>query len=131
MKKNKIVLLLVLSSILITSGCSHFHLNFRDFLGDSIKDLKRARSTGKVQIFDGSYSEVFSKITTKLEKKSIKIYLSNEKEGYIITMGFTKQVNTTRVGIFFEDEEDNKIKVTLSSLSEGALVKAEKIIFGQ
>ena len=71
----------------------------------------------------------FFSVRSKLENNGLKLHQVNEGKMYIVAMGFEKQVDTTRVGIFFEAEGDNKTRITLSSLSKNALSKAEKIVF--
>jgi hypothetical protein len=94
------------------------------------RDLVKAKADGKVKVIALSYDEAFSKVLSILEANKLKIYQMDEKNGYIVAMGFPRQTNTTRVGIFFESEGDNKTRITLSSLSTTALIKAESIIFG-
>jgi hypothetical protein len=45
-------------------------------------------------------------------------------------MGFHKQTDTTRVGVFFNSLSGNETQITLSSLSDTALAKGAAIIFG-
>ncbi|MFH1837633.1 MAG: hypothetical protein ABH862_05935 [Candidatus Omnitrophota bacterium] len=127
MKKSVSIVLIVLLFAFIVSGCCRF--DSCSLLGTNISDLKQARSEGKFKIFDGKISDVFDQVKTKLENNDLKIYQMNKKDGYMVIMGLNKQVDTTRVGIFFEDAGNDQTKVTLSSLSHSALVKIEKMLF--
>jgi len=98
-------------------------------LARNISDLERAKTTGTSKTFDGGISEVFDSMLSKLKENKITVYMSDKKKGYIVAIGFPKQTDTTRIGIFFDDA-GGKTKVTLSSLSSSALIKAEGILFG-
>ncbi|MFH1665323.1 MAG: hypothetical protein ABIA77_04155, partial [Candidatus Omnitrophota bacterium] len=63
------------------------------------------------------------------KENKLTVYQSDKKAGYIVIMGFDKQVDTTRVGIFFDKVNDSRTKITLSSLSRSALSKASSIFF--
>lgn len=125
------ILVNVILASLFSSGCSHFSLDYRSFLGTSIKDLEQAKSSGKEKDVSLSYDDAFNSVTDILISRSITIYQSNMTKGYIIAMGFPRQTNTTRVGIFFDSIADNRTKITLSSLSHSALLKAEAMIFSE
>lgn len=126
MKKPLFILTSVFLSAAMLSGCC---LNPFSLAGKNIDDLKKARSEGVSKIVQGSVSEVFDKVKAKLENNLLKVYQADKKKGYIIAMDFKKQVNTTRVGIFFEPQGENQTKITLSSLSNTCLKKAEELIF--
>lgn len=129
MKINVFIVFFIISALLFSSGCSGFNFDLRSLTGNNIKDLERAAETsGKTKLFTGTYPVVFAKITDMLTSNNITIFQSNEPEKYIVAMGFPKQNDTTRVGIFFEDTGSG-IKVTLSSMSTSALIKAEKMLF--
>lgn len=130
MKITIALALSVLLTVSFASGCAHYSTNFKSLLGTNISDLEKMRSSGKTETVPLSYSDAFNKVTEILKNNELIIYQSNREKGYIVAMGFPKQTNTTRVGIFFESETDSSTKITLSSLSSTALVKAEGIIFG-
>ncbi len=129
MKKTINLILATMLFSLICSGCANLSLDPQALAGRSIKDLEKARSTGKEKTLPLAYDTAFSTVTKILKKNGLAIYQSDKEKGYIVAIGFPQQVNTTRVGIFFESPAPDKTRITLSSLSSTALVKAETIIF--
>ena len=130
MKNIIITLLFVFVLVSLSAGCSYYSTDLKAFLGISIRDLEKARDHGNKQIFPMSFETAFGKVKEIIEVNNLTIYQINKKEGYIVAMGFPKQTNTTRVGIFLEPLSDNETEITLSSLSSTALEKATPIIFG-
>ncbi|MFC1480412.1 hypothetical protein ACFL5Y_03080 [Candidatus Omnitrophota bacterium] len=124
---TKTILPLVLASFLF-AGCASY--NLYSLAGTNIEDLEAARGQGKNKVFSLSYDTAFSKTTEILKNNGLIIFKSNRGKKYIVAMGFHKQTDTTRVGIFFDPLADGKTEITLSSLSSTALAKAVTIIFG-
>ena len=126
--KNLLALALSLC-ILTSAGCSGTKYNLASLAGLNVRDLEAAKDTGISKTFKMSHSEAFKNTVEILKTEKLTIFLSSEKRGYIVAMGFKEQVDTTRVGIFFDPVSETETKVTLSCLSSLALPKAEKIIF--
>ncbi|MGB2599609.1 MAG: hypothetical protein WBB86_08760 [Candidatus Omnitrophota bacterium] len=120
----------VLLASLLLSGCAHYSTDVGAFMGIGIQDLEKARKDGKVETFPIPFSVAFDEVTKILKDAKLTIYESSKKKGYIVAMGFHKQINTTRVGIFFESISENRTRITLSSLSSTALEEADAAVFG-
>ena len=120
----------VILIFLMCTSCANLPVDGKALAGISVKDLEEACSGGKEKTFSLSYAAAFDKVTKILRKNELTIFQSDKKKGYIVAMGFPRQINTTRVGIFFESLDDDNTKLTLSSLSSTSLVKAETIVFG-
>jgi hypothetical protein len=129
-KKTVILIPALLLTVILSGGCAHYSTDLNAFFGTGVRDLEKARAEGKEKVFPCSYDAAFEKVTEIMKKNKLTIYQSNKKEKYIVAMGFQKQIDTTRVGIFFEPVSDKETRITLSSLSSLALSKAEAIIFG-
>ena len=124
----------IMASILIvflTAGCASGSFNMASIAGLNIQDLKTARADGIKKTYPLPYDVAFDDITKILEKNELPVFRASRNEKYIVAMGFYQQVDTTRVGIFFERISDDVTEITLSSLSLTALTSAEKIIFGE
>ncbi len=121
--------IILLSAILLSSGCSTINCDIGSIAGTNLQDLKRARSEGISRISEVSLSEAFDDTSDILREKGLVIYQSSKKAGYIVFMGLARQNNTTRIGVFFESLDANKTKITISSLSSSALKQAESILF--
>jgi len=127
----------ILGSIFISSsllcGCAQFPftcLNLTPLAGFNIQDLKQAaRENGREKVVSMPYEVAFNKTLHILKTHGLTIYQNNMRSGYIVAMNFSKQVNTTRLGIFFESVDKNKTKITLGSLSTSVVQTGEKIIF--
>ncbi|MCK4852073.1 MAG: hypothetical protein KAS86_03065 [Candidatus Omnitrophica bacterium] len=120
--------IVLLSIVFLTGGCVSYPENMGDVFGVGHTDLEKARSTGITKEIDLPRDKTFDKITGILKAGGLTIYQSNPDKGYIIVMGFPKQTDTTRVGIFFESAGQGRTSVTLSSLSSTALKKADRLI---
>ncbi len=116
--------------IFLLGGCAHYSTDFKALIGTNVRDLEKARADGKKKTFPIPCDTAFDKVTAILENKGLTIFQTNRKKGYIIAMGFPKQTDTTRVGIFFEALPEGGTKITLSSLSSTALAKAVTLVFG-
>ncbi|MFQ5952671.1 MAG: hypothetical protein ACE5JK_04620 [Candidatus Omnitrophota bacterium] len=114
----------------LLSGCATFSTDVDALFGMGIQDLEEARDKGVEKTFSISVDSAFDKIKKIAKDNKLTVYQTSKRKGYIIAMGFHKEVDTTRVGIFLESVGENKTRITLSSLSSSALSKAEKIIFG-
>ncbi|MGB2631277.1 MAG: hypothetical protein WBD24_06095 [Candidatus Omnitrophota bacterium] len=129
-KKTVILIPALFLAVILSGGCAHYSTDLNAFFGTGIEDLEKARAEGKEKVFPYSYDVAFEKVTEIMKKNKLTVYQSNKKEKYTVAMGFQKQIDTTRVGIFFEPVSDKETRITLSSLSSLALSKAEAVIFG-
>ena len=130
MRRTVPLILVFFFAAILLNGCAHYSTDLGVFSGFGINDLVRARKDGKVATFNIPLGTAFDEVEAILKDAGLTIYQSNRKKGYIVAMGFHQQIDTTRVGIFFDPVSDNQTKITLSSLSTMALEKAEPIIFG-
>jgi hypothetical protein len=130
MKNNILASILALSLLVAVGGCSTSKYNLASLAGLNVRDLEKAKEQGVERTFNFDLDTAFNETLKVLNSEGLTIYQSNLKKGYIVAMGFKEQVDTTRIGIFFEAGSENSTKIILSSLSSTALVKAEKIIFG-
>jgi hypothetical protein len=120
----------LLLTVLLISGCASFPEDIAGVFATEVSDLEKVRSSGKTETFPLSFDTAFDKVIDILKKNNLTIYQTNRGRKYIIVMGFQKQIDTTRVGVFFDPVSDNETRITLSSLSSMTLPKAEAVIFG-
>lgn len=128
MKKTTSLLLCLSLAVFLSGGCASF--NFQSLAGINISDLEQARADGKVKTIPLAYDAAYDKVMKIVKKNGLTAFRYNKKRGFIVAIGFHKQETTTRVGIFFEPVDENTTKITLSSLSNTALIRAQSIIFG-
>ena len=128
MKLLSILVICVL--IFLGSGCARTTEFMGSTIGINIQDLEKMRAEGKSKVFALSYDEAFDRVIEILHEGGYTVFRSNKDQRYIVAMGFPRQVDTTRVGIFFDPAGEGETKVTLSCLSDTCLSKAAGIIFG-
>ncbi len=124
-------LLLMLFLTLFAGGCANLSYDAGAFAGLGIKDLEKARAKGAEKVFRISYDAAFDRMMGVIKSNGLTAYQSNREKRYIVVMGFPRQTDTTRVGVFFDDLGDGTTRVTLSSLSRSCLIKAESMFFGE
>jgi len=112
----------------MSSGCASCPTVVYDVLGTSHADLEKARDVGITREFDMSLDQTFNRVLEILKEDDLIVFQKSERRDYIVAIGFPKQNNTTRVGIFFEGTGNNQTSITLSSLSSTALQKADTMI---
>jgi hypothetical protein len=57
------------------------------------------------------------------------IFKKDEIKGYLVLMGVKGCVNTTEIGVFFDEISDNQSRIEISSLSTNAKRKVAKALF--
>ncbi|MDD4956907.1 MAG: hypothetical protein PHH49_02335 [Candidatus Omnitrophica bacterium] len=119
----------LVSVCVLSPGCSSTKYNFKSVLGINVADLEEAKRTGMEKTVPLSRADAFNKVRDILVSNDLVIYQADARNGYIVAMGFPGQINTTRVGIFFDNVSGSETKITLSSLSSMALATAGSIIF--
>lgn len=96
--------------------------------GSSTRALEQARDNAITRTYDKSYWDcVRSSIT--YAKKHWVIFKKDEINGYMVVMGIKGSVNTTEVGIFFDELSDNQTRIEISSLSTNAKRKVAHGLF--
>ncbi len=127
MKSTFIACLALIS--LTLSGCASTDYNLTSLAGINVRDLEAAKDQGRSRTFEMGYEDAFNRTIAVLEREKLTTFRSSKRKGYIVAMGFPEQIDTTRVGIFFDAVSENSTEITLSSLSGTAVSKAENIIF--
>ncbi|MFH1798431.1 MAG: hypothetical protein ABH844_03695 [Candidatus Omnitrophota bacterium] len=118
------------SGLILSNGCvSSNCFQMKSLTASNIKDLKDAKAFGEEKTIALPPKEAYDAVMKIAKSNGLTVYQKSKKKGYLVVIGFVKQVNTTRVGIFFERAPENKTRVTLSSLSKATLQKAKTIIF--
>ena len=125
---------LIIISLILTSsflaGCSS-NYNLASFGGVNISDLEAAKPQGKSRLFNAPYDYLYDRVLQIVKNNKLYIFRESKPKGYIVVMDFKKQVNTTRVGIFFDSVNESTTRITITTLSPTAIPKATGIIFGE
>ena len=128
--KNYLVILLLITIIPAYSltGCASYSVTMRDIFGISRADLEKARKTGFKKDIPVPMNEAFDKVTQIANNDKLVIYQETWDKKYMVLMGFPRQTDTTRVGIFFDKIDDKSTAITISSMSSTALARAKEMI---
>ena len=128
--------ILILSILCLCSSCtflSHPIDNTVEFgktiWGSSTRALDQARDKAITKTYDKPYWDSVRSAIAVIEKKHWIIFKKDEVKGYIVVMGVRGCVNTTEIGIFFDELSDTKTKIEVSSLSTNAKRKVSKALF--
>ena len=130
MKRFSLIVISISLILSFAAGCSP-NYNLASFGGVNISDLEAAKPQGKSRLFNASYDYLYDRVLQIVKNNKLYIFRQSKPKGYIVVMDFKKQVNTTRVGIFFDSINESTTKITITSLSPTALPKATGMIFGE
>jgi len=97
--------------------------------GSSTRALEQARDKAVSKTYDKPYWDCVRSAIAVTAKNGWVIFKKDEIKGYMVVMGVHGAVNTTEVGIFFDELSDNQTKIEVSSLSTNAKRKVAKALF--
>ncbi len=97
--------------------------------GSSTRALENARDTAITKTYDKSYWDCVRSALAVVKKKDWVIFKKDEIKGYMVVMGVKGCVNTTEIGIFFDELSDTQTRIEISSLSTNAKRKVAKGLF--
>ena len=131
----KIFLLIVI--VCLCSSCASWNngvdntVEFGKTLwGSSTRALEAARDKAITKVYDKSYWDcVRSSIAVADKKQHWVIFKKDEIKGYMVVMGVHGCVNTTEIGIFFDELSDTQTRIEVVSLSTNAKRKVSKALF--
>jgi hypothetical protein len=82
------------------------------------------------ELQEGSEGEEEGKKIEKLEPAThFAVFIKNTKKRYIVVMGVRGSVDTTEVGIFFDELTESTVKLEVASLSSNAKRAVSEIVF--
>jgi len=97
--------------------------------GSSTRALEKARDSAITKTYDKSYWECVHGVLAVVAQKQWVIFKKDEIRGYMVLMGIKGSVNTTEVGVFFDELSDAQTRIEISSLSTNAKRKVAKALF--
>ena len=97
--------------------------------GSSTRALEAARDKAITKTYDKSYWDCVRSAISVVGKKKWVIFKKDEIKGYMVVMGVKGCVNTTEIGVFFDELSDTQTRIEVSSLSTNAKRKVAKILF--
>lgn len=133
MKKNTLCAMALLL-IVSLGGCE----TFKKVMGSSVAHLQAARQDAVTMSFDCNFENCFDSVLTLsrneymgdslIGDKPFETFQKDRVRGFLVVMGIEGNIDTTEVGIFFQ-EIPGGIRIEVSSLSTSAKEKAAKVIF--
>jgi hypothetical protein len=97
--------------------------------GSSTRVLEQERRNAITKTYDKPYRDCMRSAIAVAGKKHWVIFKKDEIKGYMVVMGIKGCVNTTEIGIFFDNLSDHRTRIELSSLSTNAKRQAAKGLF--
>ena len=97
--------------------------------GSSTRALEQARDNAITRTYDKPYWDTLRKAKAVVEKNKWIIFKKDEVKGYMVVMGVKGCVNTTEIGLFFDEVSDKQTQIEVSSLSTNAKRKVAKALF--
>ena len=125
--------ILLIAVVCFCSSCASLSDNTVEFgkilWGSSTRALEAARDKAITKIYDKSYWDSVRSAIAVVDNKKWVIFKKDEIKGYMVVMGVTGCVNTTEIGIFFDELSATQTRVEVVSLSTGAKRKVAKALF--
>jgi hypothetical protein len=97
--------------------------------GSSTRALEQARGSAITKTYNKSYWDCVRSAIAVVGKKHWVIFKKDEIKGYMVVMGVKGCVNTTEIGVFFDELSDNQTRVEIVSLSTNAKRKVAQGLF--
>ncbi len=97
--------------------------------GSSTRALENARDRAETKTYNKSYWDCVRSAIAVVKKRKWVIFKKDEIRGYMVVMGVKGNVNTTEIGIFFDELSDNQTRIEVTSLSTSAKRKVAKFLF--
>ena len=129
--------ILIIAIVCLLSSCAAWNNGVdhtveigKTLWGSSTRALEAARDNAITKTYDKSYWDcVRSSIAVADKKQHWVIFKKNEIKGYMVVMGVKGCVNTTEIGIFFDELSDTQTRIEVVSLSTNAKRKVAKGLF--
>lgn len=122
----------ILMVVCLCSSCSVLDTGeefAKTIWGSSTRALEKARDNAITKTYDKSYWECVRNSLAVVGRKKWIIFKKDEIRGYMVLMGIKGSVNTTEVGVFFDELSDTQTRIEVSSLSTNAKRKVAKALF--
>ena len=107
----------------------------KQIMGVSIKSLKEEQPGGESKVFNYDYNFCYEKTLEVLKEMGVYVFQKNKEEHYIIAMNFDKIfkkcIDTTEVGIFFEEMENKRTKIDITCSNLNLVKFASEEIFSR
>ena len=125
------IFLLLISILLITSGCGHVTEVSKTVWGSSTRALETSRDDAPTQSFACSFEKCYDEVLSFAQAEGYVVFQERKAEKLLVLMGVPKSVDTTEVGIFFTAVGPEETKLEVASLSSYAEEIVSDAFFSQ
>jgi hypothetical protein len=129
-------LFLTIAIICLCSSCTALNYGVdntveitKTIWGSSTRALEQARDNAITKTYDKPYWDCVRSSIAVAGKRKWVIFKKDEIKGYMVVMGVKGCVNTTEIGVFFDELSDAQTRIEISSLSTNAKRKVSKGLF--
>jgi hypothetical protein len=128
--------LLLLMAVFLFSSCDTLNHGAdntvevaKTIWGSSTRALEQARDNAITRNYDKPYWDCVRSAIAVVGKNHWVIFKKAEIKGYMVVMGVKGCVDTTEIGIFFDQLSDNQTRIEVASLSTNAKRKVARGLF--
>ena len=124
--------ILMAAIVLLFSSCAVWDntVEFgKTIWGSSTRVLEQARDNAISKTYDKPYWDCVRSSIDVVRKKKWVIFQKDEIKGYMVVMGIKGCVNTTEIGVFFDELSDTQTRIEITSLSTDAKRKVAHGLF--
>ena len=111
------------------AGCARLAEVPKVMWGSSTHALEEAREEALRKTYQTNFGECFEAVLTIARESGHTIFIQDRRKRRIVLMGAKGNVDTTEVGIFFEESPGPQTTVDITSLSTTAKEKVAGVIF--
>ncbi len=129
MRFKRIITILAVICIFSLSGCTKVLEPFKTIWGSSTRALETARDQALSKTYFCGFNDCYDAVLKVAQDAKYEIFINDRQKEHIVVMGIKGNVNTTEVGIFFDEIAISQIKIDVSSLSSSAKEKVAQVIF--
>jgi hypothetical protein len=124
--------LLIIGIVCLFSSCAVWNNTVevgKTIWGSSTRALEAARDKAVTKTYDKPYWDCVRSAIAVVNKKEWVLFKKDEIKGYLVVMGVKGCVNTTEIGVFFDELSDTQTRIEITSLSTNAKRKVAKALF--
>lgn len=111
-------------------GCAGGPVEFgKQIFGFSTKALEDNRDTGVSKTFDKSFDACYQAVRDALTKMNASVFVEKYHNHLVVALGFEGALDTTEVGIFFDEVTDNKTIIDIVSFNRALQIKVSDEVF--
>ena len=122
-------ILFLLICFLSTGGCARVSETAKIVWGSSTRALEEARTDAKTKTYSCTFSQCFDQVLKIATEEKYTVFIQDRVHGRVVVMGVRGNLNTTEVGIFFDELDESRVKIDVTSLSTTAKIKVAEALF--